>query len=127
MEDQEEVRRLISAILEGYGYRVLQVSNGPDALALAGQHPETIHLLLTDVVLPFMNGRILADRLMADRPDLKVLFVSGYTEETIGHHGVLDSGLMYLPKPFRPEELAAKVREALANTSYPRSNDASAD
>ena len=126
VEDQEAVRRLIGIILEDYGYHVLQVSNGPDAIALAAQHPGTIHLLLTDVVMPVMNGRVLADRLMAARPDLRVLFMSGYTEETIGHHGVLDSGLTYLPKPFSPDELAAKVREALANTSYPRSTDASA-
>ena len=127
VEDQEAVRRLICIILEDYGYRVLQVSNGPDAIAVAKQYPQTIHLLLTDVVLPLMDGRALADKLMAARPDLKVLFMSGYTEEQIGHHGVLDSGLAYLPKPFSPEELAAKVREALANVSGAgRSTDASA-
>ena len=127
VEDQDAVRRLISTILEGYGYRVLQVSNGPDAIKLTEQHPETIHLLLTDVVLPLMNGRVLADQLIAARPGIKVLFMSGYTEETIGHHGVLDSGLTYLQKPFTPEALAAKVREALANpSSLCRSTDASA-
>jgi PAS domain S-box-containing protein len=128
VEDQDAVRRLIGTILEGYGYRVLQVANGPDAIALAGQHPETIHLLLTDVVLPLMNGRVLADQLMAARPGIKVLFVSGYTEETIGNHGVLESGLTYLPKPFKPEALAAKVREALANPARPRrATDVSTD
>jgi PAS domain S-box-containing protein len=117
VEDQDGVRQFIGTVLEGCGYQVLQVSNGADAIALAEKHPKAIDLLLTDVVLPLMNGRVLADQLMAARPEIKVLYMSGYTEETIGHHGVLERGLNYLPKPFSPEALAAKVREALAKTA----------
>jgi CheY-like chemotaxis protein len=117
VEDQDAVRQLVGSVLEGYGYRVLQVSNGPEAIALAEQHPEPIHLLLTDLVMPLMNGRALADQLMASRPEIRVLYMSGYTEETICHQGVLDSGLTYLEKPFTPEALAKKVREALAHSA----------
>jgi CheY-like chemotaxis protein len=115
VEDQDAVRQLASTVLERYGYRVLQVSNGAEAIALAKQYPKAIDLLLTDVVLPLMPGRVLADRLTAERPDIKVLYISGHTEETVGHHGVPERGSSYLPKPFSPEALAAKVREALAN------------
>ncbi|MBZ5626600.1 MAG: CHASE2 domain-containing protein [Acidobacteriia bacterium] len=115
VEDQDAVRHLISNILEGYGHHVLQASSGPDAIALAERYPDTIHLLLTDVVLPLMNGRVVAEELRAARPGIKVLYISGYTEETIGERGVLDSDLAYLQKPFTPEALAAKVRETLAD------------
>jgi PAS domain S-box-containing protein len=114
VEDQDAVRQLISIILEGYGYHVLQASSGPDAIALAERYRDTIHLLLSDVVLPLMNGRVLAERLRASRPGIKVLHVSGYTEEMIGQRGLLDKGLSYLQKPFTPEALAAKVRETLS-------------
>ena len=113
VEDQDAVRGLITTVLQGYGYSVLEASDGPTAVRLAEFYPGPIHLLLTDVVLPLMNGRVLADQLVAARPDLKVLFISGYTQETISHHGVLDSGVTYLPKPFTPELLAAKIRETL--------------
>ena len=119
VEDQDAVREFASTVLARCGFRVLQASNGPDAIALAERYPETIHLLLTDVVLPLMNGRALADKLTTARPGIKVLYVSGYAEETIGHHGVLDSGLSYLPKPFSPDQLAIKVREVLAARDRP--------
>jgi len=115
VEDQTAVRQFAGAVLESYGYRVLQVSNGGDAIALSQQYPGPIHLLLTDLVMPLMNGRELAEQLAVSRPGIKVLYMSGYSEETISHHGVLDSGLAYLPKPFTPEALAKKVREALAS------------
>jgi CheY-like chemotaxis protein len=115
VEDQNAVRQFAGAVLESYGYRVLQVSSGPDAVALVQQHPGPIHLLLTDLVMPLMDGRELAEQLAAFRPGIKVLYMSGYSEETISHHGVLESGLNYLPKPFTPEALAKKVREALTN------------
>ncbi len=116
VEDQDAVRGMIKTMLEGHGYHVLVASDGPAAIELAASHSGPVHLLLTDVVLPLMNGRMVADHLMAARPGIKVLFTSGHTEETIGHHGVLDSGLTYLPKPFTRDLLAAKVREALANS-----------
>jgi PAS domain S-box-containing protein len=115
VEDQDAVRRLASTILEGQGYRVFQASSGPDAIALAERYPKTIHLLLTDVVLPLMDGRVLADKLRAVRPEIAVLYMSGYTNEKIAQSGVLDCNSGYLPKPFTPDALAAKVRETLAS------------
>ena len=116
VEDQAAVRELAGSILEGYGYRVLQAADGPEALALAEHYPGFIHLLLTDVVMPAMNGRQLAETVAAARPETKVLYTSGYTDEVIGSHGVLFSGLAYLSKPFTPITLAAKVREILDST-----------
>jgi DNA-binding response OmpR family regulator len=112
--------------LENSGYRALEAGNGPDALALAERFPETIHLLLTDLIMPLMNGRDLAERLQASRPALKVLFMSGYEEETIGSHGIRAADLAFLAKPFRPEELMAKVRETLIESAKPRSKPQSA-
>ena len=109
VEDQEALRRFMCAVLEESGYRVVQAANGPDALAVAEQFRGTIHLLVTDLILPDMNGRELAERLTASRPGIRVLFTSGYEEEATG------ARVAYLPKPFGPEGLAAKVREALGN------------
>jgi PAS domain S-box-containing protein len=114
VEDQDAVRQYIRTVLEHCGHRVLHAANGPDALALAEQFPDTIHLLVTDVVLPLMNGSELAEKLKLSRPQMKVLFTSGYSEETIGARGIISSDLAYLPKPFTPEALLVKVREALA-------------
>ena len=113
VEDQEEVQQVAREILRRYGYHVLEAKNAGEALLSCERHPRTIHLLLTDVVMPQMNGRELADRLVQVRPELKVLFMSGYTENAIVHHGILDSGVAYIQKPIVPESLARRVREVL--------------
>jgi two-component system, cell cycle sensor histidine kinase and response regulator CckA len=114
VEDEEQVRRLAVTILTGYGYRVLTAGNGPEAVETAEGHEGPIHLLLTDVVMPGgMNGRELADALTGLRPEIKVLFMSGYTDNAIGHHGVMDTGVNFLQKPFTPDALSRKVREVL--------------
>ena len=115
VEDQPEVRKLTLAMLESRGYRLLEAANGNEALSLCEHHPEPIHLLITDVVMPGMTGRELAMRLVALRPSLKTLYTSGYTANAIVHEGVLDPGVAYLPKPFSPAQLAAKVRDVLSS------------
>jgi two-component system, cell cycle sensor histidine kinase and response regulator CckA len=112
VEDQDEVRALAVTVLERYGYRVLSAAGGEEAIALSNSFAGTIHLLLTDVVMPGMNGHVLAKKLSAER-GLRVLFMSGYTENAIAHRGVLDAGVDYIQKPFTPESLAEKVREVL--------------
>jgi CheY-like chemotaxis protein len=114
VEDQPEVRKLTLAMLESQGYRLLQAASGSEALSLSERYPEPIHLLITDVVMPGMTGRELAMRLVALRPSLKTLYTSGYTANAIGREGVLDAAVAYLPKPFSPAQLAAKVREVLS-------------
>ena len=118
VEDEDVVRHLAADILENYGYRVLQARSGPDAIALVQRYSETIHLLLTDVILPRMNGRELADALQAARPGLKVLYTSGYPDEVIGEAGVLGPQVAYLAKPYRPEELVASVRSVLTEPAW---------
>jgi CheY-like chemotaxis protein len=113
IEDDDMLRRLSVEVLESYGYRVLSAPNGGSALLLCERHPGPIHLLVSDVVMPEMSGREAADRLLKLRPELKVLFVSGYTDNSIVHHGVLAEGANFLQKPFSPEALARKVREVL--------------
>jgi signal transduction histidine kinase/CheY-like chemotaxis protein len=113
VEDAAGVRDLAQRMLEGWGYTVLVASNGPAALELAKYHPEPIHLLLTDVVMPGLNGKALAEQLTSTRPGLKVLFMSGYTDEAIAHHGMLDPRVFLLQKPFSALDLAHKVREVL--------------
>ncbi len=113
VEDDDPVRAAVCSILERSGYRVLEARNGGEALLVCEQHRERIHLLLTDVVLPRMNGTQLARRLTSGRPDMKVLFMSGYTGETIVHHGVLVPGSAHLQKPLTPDKLTRKVREVL--------------
>jgi PAS domain S-box-containing protein len=112
-EDQPEVRRLAMRILKSNGYQLLEASSGPEALALSGRHAGPIDLLVTDVIMPEMTGRELATRLRESRPQIKVLYVSGYTADVIGREGVLDAGVAYLPKPFTPAQLSLKVREVL--------------
>jgi PAS domain S-box-containing protein len=111
VEDEEVVRALVRHVLEAQGYRVLIASTPSEALELAAEGDP--HLVLTDVVMPEMNGRELATHLVGADPRLKVLYMSGYTENAIVHHGVLEEGVSFLQKPFRPETLAAKVRAVL--------------
>jgi PAS domain S-box-containing protein len=112
-EDDKLVRRLVRAVLEGYGYRVLEAEDGSAALSVSEQREEMVHLLLTDVVMPRMSGRELADRLAQSRPETKVLYMSGYTDESIVHHGVLDIETPFIQKPFEAEALARKIRDLL--------------
>jgi two-component system, cell cycle sensor histidine kinase and response regulator CckA len=113
VEDQEEVRELAIETVRSLGYRVLGAEDGAAAVALSERTAERIDILLTDVVMPGMNGRELAERLKEQRPALRVLFVSGYSSEVISHRGILDAGVDYLAKPYTAEALAAKLREVL--------------
>ena len=113
VEDGAAVRTVTRQILVRQGYAVLEAPDPETALRLAAGHQGPIHLLVTDVVMPKMNGRALADRLTALYGDVKVLFVSGYTDDAIVRHGVLEPGIMFLQKPFTPDALARKVREVL--------------
>jgi two-component system, cell cycle sensor histidine kinase and response regulator CckA len=112
-EDDEMLRPLSKGLLERLGYRVLDAEDASRALALARAHPGPIQLLVADVVMPGASGRELARRLTESRPDTKVLYVSGYTDDAIVHHGMLEAGLNFLQKPFTPAVLARKVREVL--------------
>jgi YesN/AraC family two-component response regulator len=95
------------------GYSVLDAGSPVSALQVAAEHQTPIHLLLTDVVMPQMNGKQLADRLLVGRPELKVLFMSGYTDSVIVKHGVLEPGVHFLHKPFTPAGLSSRIREVL--------------
>lgn len=113
VEDEKIVRNLAIKILKRLGYKTLSADSGGDALIIAEQHAEPIHLLLTDVVMPRMNGRELAERLVKIHSETKVLFSSGYTEDTIVHHGMIDTGLNFIGKPYTPNALALAVRKVL--------------
>ena len=118
VEDQVEVRQLAVEVLRSYGYQVLEAANGGDALLLCERNSAPIHLMVTDVIMPGMTGRELAQRLQQIRPDTKVLYMSGYATDVIANKGILESGVAHLPKPFAPSSLARKVREVLgAQTS----------
>jgi signal transduction histidine kinase/CheY-like chemotaxis protein len=118
VEDEAGVREIAVAILRSLGYRVLEASDGDEGLLVFGAHAAEIDMLLTDVVLPGkVRGRALAERITAMRPEVKVLFMSGYTENSIVHHGRLDDGVQLLGKPFKREQLAHKVAEILGTAS----------
>jgi two-component system cell cycle sensor histidine kinase/response regulator CckA len=116
VEDEDTVRDLGVRILKDLGYRVMQARNGGEALAVAQKYGERIDLLLTDVVMPGMSGGELATQMVLLRPETKVLFTSGYTDDAIVHHGILDEGVSFIGKPYTPERLARKVREVLEKT-----------
>jgi two-component system cell cycle sensor histidine kinase/response regulator CckA len=113
VEDDEVVRKLIVQILKRQGYNLLEAGDGKDALQICEQHKGTAHLVVTDVVLPGMNGREVADHLLSLCPGMKVLYMSGYTDNAIAYHGVLERGVNYIQKPFTLEGMARKVRQIL--------------
>jgi PAS domain S-box-containing protein len=113
VEDDDAVRALVATSLRRAGYTVLAAADGRDALPIIERQPGPIHLLLTDIVLPAMGGQELAEHAQASRPDVRVLFMSGYTPNAVVHHGVLEEGVNYLAKPFSPGELLSRVRALL--------------
>ena len=118
VEDDPSLRHLAQGVLKAQGYQVLTAPNGQDALRVAREHQGVpISLVVTDVIMPRMGGKVMAEWLKISYPDLKVLFTSGYTEDAIAHHGVLDMGIEFLPKPYSTASLARKVRELLDKTS----------
>lgn len=112
-EDDTSARKLIRSSLQEYGYWVLEAQDGKEALQLIEHHKGPIHMLLTDVVMPGMSGRELAERLQPLQPKMKILYMSGYTDNAIVHHGVLESGMQFIQKPFTPKALVSKVRKVL--------------
>jgi two-component system, cell cycle sensor histidine kinase and response regulator CckA len=116
VEDDSSVRHLARGVLKNQGYEVLSASNGQDALHVARAHKGSpLRLVVTDVIMPLMNGRVMAEWLKTTYPGLKILFTSGYTDDAIAQHGVLEPGVAFLPKPYTPAVLARKVRAMLDN------------
>jgi DNA-binding response OmpR family regulator len=119
VEDEANLRYLARQYLEKQGYRVVEAADGAVAMQIAVAHEGVIHLLLTDVIMPGMNGRELAQRISEIRPNVKVLYMSGYTENVVGHNGMLDAGVRLLQKPFNLRDLKSKVREVLDASPTP--------
>jgi PAS domain S-box-containing protein len=113
VEDEPSILRISKLTLERMGYQILAANAPAEAIRMAAEYKEKIHLLITDVVMPGMNGKALAEELAVFQPTMKQLFVSGYTADVIAHNGLLDDGIHFIPKPFSPAELAMKVREVL--------------
>jgi CheY-like chemotaxis protein len=112
-EDEDIVRDLVMKVLRAGGYKVLPARDGMEAIRIGDSHKGTIHLLVTDVVMPRMSGRELVGRILPARPQMKVLYMSGYTENAIVHHGVLEEGVEFIQKPFKTTDLVRRVREVL--------------
>ena len=113
VEDEAAILKMTKTILERLGYNVLAASLPGEAISLAREHVNEIHLLMTDVVMPEMNGRDLAKNLLVMYPGIKRLFMSGYTANVIAHQGVLDEGVHFIQKPYSMQDLALKVREVI--------------
>jgi len=126
VEDETNLRRMARQYLENQGYAVLEAADGAAALQICVAHRGPVHLLLTDVIMPGMNGRELAQRLATLRPEAKVIYMSGYTENAIGHNGTLDAGITLLQKPFTLQSLKEKVREVLDSKTPPKEVEMSA-
>lgn len=114
VEDEDRLRQLTADTLRELGYTVLQAGHALDALEIVDQHPEIV-LLFTDIVMPDVNGRQLADEVLARRPNMRVLFTTGFTRNAVVHNGILDTGINFIPKPFTMEDLAVKVRQILSD------------
>jgi two-component system cell cycle sensor histidine kinase/response regulator CckA len=123
VEDAQRVRAVVREILEMNGYTVLEARHGAEAIEISSRHQGPIHIMVTDVVMPQMSGHELAQRLAPLRPDMRVLFMSGYTDDAIVRHGVLGAGMAFLSKPFTPDALAVKVREVLDTARTGASNN----
>ena len=113
VEDQDEVRHFVVGVLKSLGYKVMEFGTGSEALLAVEQHVGPIHLLLTDVVMPGMNGKELAGRVKLLRPEIRVVYMSGYAADVISQRGLLDPGVQYIAKPFSRDALAARIRETL--------------
>jgi signal transduction histidine kinase/ActR/RegA family two-component response regulator len=118
VEDEDIVRELVCEVLEDQGYNVLCARDGIEAMNMASEFDGTIHLLVTDVIMPHMNGHELASKLAVVRPDMKILYVSGYSDNDIGDHGVLDPRYELLQKPFTPQTLARKIRDVIRESKH---------
>ena len=117
VEDDDLVRKLNLKILTQLGYEVIHAENGKSAIETAESYEGEIALLITDVIMPEMNGEELASRILQIQPGIKVLFTSGYTEDVISPYGVLDEGIHFIGKPYKPQQLAEKIRELLDGSS----------
>ena len=123
VDDNTAICQLIEETLKPLGYNCLQASSGKDALKLFHNYKRTIHLLLTDVVMPEMSGKELAEKLKQERPEIKVIFMSGYTGEIIAKHGILEEGIHYISKPIAPDILTKKIRSVLNTSKDEKNND----
>ncbi len=119
VEDEHSILRMTTMMLERLGYTVVATSSPGEAIRLVGEYTDPIHLLMTDVVMPEMNGRDLSKKILTIYPNINRLFMSGYTADVIAHHGVLNKGVNFIQKPFSQKDLAAKVRETLDNAEFP--------